>query len=476
MAYVRQRGNQLAIVHGVRDPESKKVEQRILFTLYSKAEALAALGKGEKDGAFRFRSLLERSHPTIRFEWEDIFKGIAANLEVLPETYDSRDTRLRREFRDHLLSFARQLVLADPQTLAASSQLLSEHRKELEYVGHLIDSRLEALDGPEEAEAPEDEGRADHAFSWCFATRDMDVPPDVEEDAAELYEQHEYERANVAFKLLTDAFEDYAEGHNYLGLIALEQGRLEEAIACFRKTMEVGRRALPKRVAKGMWWSDLKTRPYMRGLRNLALALNQAKRYDEALDACEQLVEECHDHVTAAAHRAAVSLNTGHWKEALRAAQYIHLSSPSESVVAAFAAFELARLDEARALFLHAMLNAPRAVGMLMGMNPGRPKSAEEIDAHNTGVSLLLALADYLQKRRPAARRFFSDLWQDERMTKYRKELEDVTRRWRGDREGKDRGAFERMSTLRSWEFAKAECMPAPVVHRREPPSRRVIH
>jgi tetratricopeptide (TPR) repeat protein len=213
----------------------------------------------------------------------------------------------------------------------------------------------------------------------------------------------------------------------------------------------------------------------MRGLRNLALVLNQAKRYDEALLACDQLIEECYDDVTAAAHRAAVYLNTGQWKLALGAAQHIHQLSPSESAVAAFAAFELNRLDDARALFLHAMLNVPRAVGMLVGKGPGCPKSAEEVDAHRTGVSLLLALADYLQKQRLAARRFFNDLWQDERMAKYRKELEDVTRRWREGRAGKDRSAFERMSTLRSWEFAKAECLPAPVVYRRES-SRRVIH
>ena len=45
MAYVRRRGNQLAIVQGERDPQTRKVQQRILFTLYSKPEALEALGK-----------------------------------------------------------------------------------------------------------------------------------------------------------------------------------------------------------------------------------------------------------------------------------------------------------------------------------------------------------------------------------------------------------------------------------------------
>ena len=39
----------------------------------------------------------------------------------------------------------------------------------------------------------------------------------------------------------------------------------------------------PKRIARESWWSDLRTRPYMRGLRNLALTLVQAKRYEEEL-------------------------------------------------------------------------------------------------------------------------------------------------------------------------------------------------
>jgi tetratricopeptide (TPR) repeat protein len=472
MAYVRQRGSQLAIVHGVRDPETKKVEQQILFTVYSKAEALEALGKGEEGGAHRFRSLLESSHPTIRFDWKEIHRGIEANLAILPETYDYRSTRLRGRFREDLLSFARQIILADPEMLVASSRVLSEHRKELEYLRELIDWRLEA---PEE---PEDRWNADNAFYWRFANRGSGVPPDIEEQAAELYEKHEYERATVAFTLLTGAFKDYAEGHNYLGLIALEQEHLDEAIGHFKKTMEVGRSRFPRRIAKNSWWTDHKTRPYMRGLQNLALALNQAKRYDEALAACDRLVEECHDDITAAAHRATAYLNTGRWQQALDGALYLHQISPSESIVAAFAAFELGRHEEARALFLHGALNSPRAVGLLLGARFPRPKDSEEVADHNTGVNLLRTLGDYLEKWRPAARRFFNDLWKGEQVTTYRKELEEVVRRWREDRKGQDRTAYGRMMRLRSWEFAKAEAVPALLrsTPASRPPARRVVH
>lgn len=476
MAYVRQRGNQLAIVHGVRDPETKKVEQQILFTLYSKAEALEALGKGEKDGAFRFRSLIESSHPTLRFDWKEILRSIEANLDVLPETYDYRSARLRSAFREELLGFARQIILADPQMLAASSQLISEHRKELEYLRELIDWRLEA---PKETE---DRWTADNAFYWRFATRGIGVPLDIEEHAAELYEKHEYERAAVAFQVLTAAFEDYAEGHNYLGLIALAQERLDEAIEHFETTMKVGRRLFPKRIDKESWWNDHKTRPYMRGLQNLALALTQAKRYDEALAVCDRLDDECHDDITAASHRATAYLNTRRWQEALDAATHIHLISPSESIVAAFAAFELSKHDEARALFLHAALNSPRAVGMLMGARFPRPKSNQEVEDHNDGVTLLRTLNDYLQKRRPAARRFFSGLWKSAKVTKYRMELEEVEQRWHEDRKGQDRSVHDRMMRLRSWEFAMTEFVnndPFDPIDRLppcRPPALRAVH
>ena len=479
MAYVRQRGNQIAIVHGARNAESKKVEQQILFTLYSKAEALEALGKSDPTTAERFRSLLEQSHPAIRFDWKEIRQGIEATLETLPETYDYRSTRLRGHFREDLLRFAKQLILADPETLASSSQLLSEHRSELEYLRSLIDSRLER---PTEKVT---EWNRDNEFFWRFATRDTQVPPDIEEQAVTYYERREFDRAIVAFKLLTDAFEDYAEGHNYLGLIALDQERLDEAIACFEKTMELGRRLFPKRISKDRWWSDHATRPYMRGLQNLALTLIQAKRYKEALAACDRLEDECQDDVTAAAHRASAFLNLGQFRSALDAALHIIEISPSESSVAAFASFELGLHDDARVWFLHAALNAPRTVAMVIGARLPRLTDHDDAEDHNGGVTLLRALSGYLEKRSPASRRFFAELWKSDQVTTCRKELEEVTRRWRADRSNKDRPAFDRMTRMRSIAFARETAAPmlhvegprlAPSRGRGAPRHSRMVH
>jgi hypothetical protein len=98
MAYVRRRGNQVAIVHGERDPETGQVDQRILFTLYSKAEILEALGRGADGRRERFQRLLEGEHPGICFNWRAIRKALAENKEFLPDLYEYKTTRVNAAF------------------------------------------------------------------------------------------------------------------------------------------------------------------------------------------------------------------------------------------------------------------------------------------------------------------------------------------------------------------------------------------
>lgn len=319
----------------------RPVVQHTLFTLYSKAEVLEALGRGKPGGDWRFRGLLEERYPRIRFDWTKLRRSLEQQLHVLPDLYDYREARLR----DRLIAFAKQLMLADPTELVSSARLIGEHRYELEYVRDLIDWCLQ------HREQERTDWNADNAFYWGFTMRDHKVPPDVEAAAAAYYERGEYERAEVIFGLLVDAFEDYAEGYNYLGLIALRRGKLAEAIERFERTVEVGRRLFPKRVAKSRWWSDLATRPYIRGLSNLALTLVQAGRHVEALAACDRLEHECGEDVRAAAHRATAYLALGEWRLAMEAALHVHRLSPDESLTAALAAFELGELERARAGF-----------------------------------------------------------------------------------------------------------------------------
>jgi len=82
MAYVRRKGNQLAIVHGERDTETRKVEQRVLISLYSNAGALESIGcgSGGEQGALRFQRLLNNEYPGIPFNWDKIQREISNNL------------------------------------------------------------------------------------------------------------------------------------------------------------------------------------------------------------------------------------------------------------------------------------------------------------------------------------------------------------------------------------------------------------
>jgi hypothetical protein len=48
-------------------------------------------------------------------------------------------------------------------------------------------------------------------------------------------------------------------------------------------------------------------------------------------------------------------------------------------------------------------------------------------------------------------------------VSKFRKELECVTRRWREERKNHDRIAYDRMMRLREWEFARQAVDPTTV-------------
>jgi hypothetical protein len=125
MAYVRRRGNQLAIVHGEREPGTGKVQRRTLFTIYSKPEALEILGRGENPGRWDFNRLFQAQFPDVKIDWNDIRGGIEENIEFLPGLHPYQSGRLRGRFREALCAFTKQLMLADPQELMSSAQLIA---------------------------------------------------------------------------------------------------------------------------------------------------------------------------------------------------------------------------------------------------------------------------------------------------------------------------------------------------------------
>lgn len=452
MAYVRRRGNQLAIVHGEREPGTGQVRQRILFTIYSKGEALEILGRAEQQGRVYFEGLFKDQFPDIKVNWKEIRLGIEKNLDAIPDRHEYRSERLRGRFREDLCAFTRQLILADPQDLVSSAHLIQEQRHELEYLADLIRWRLQLR------EQKEDEWNQDNPFFWRFALQGRRVPPDTEEQAAGFYERGEYEKAGAIFQLLIDCFPGYAEGHNYLGLIAYEQRKLEEARGHFEKTIEVGRKLFPARIGKKRFWSDHSTRPYMRGLRNLTLTLNAAANFDEALALCDRLETECGDDFSAGYFRAVISLNTRKWEQSAEFAErYGGDLDPSCGFIEACALFELGRLEEVLPAFLHAALNFPRAARMLFGRRMTAAKSNDEARDHNTGLTLQWNLHAYLKSQPRAAKKFFQVLVLDPRVAKLLDESIAVVRRRHDEHPTGNRSAFDRMQTMHSRMFAVAE-------------------
>jgi tetratricopeptide (TPR) repeat protein len=462
MAYVRRRGNQLAIVHGERDPRTGKVQQRILFTLYSKAEALEVLGRRKKSPIDWFCHLLERQYSDIKFDWKEIRRAIEQNLDALPDLYEYRSERLRSRFRNDLCAFTRALILADPQDLISAAHLIREHRYELEYLADLITWRLKLCD------QKESQWNADNPFYWRLSLRGGEVPSDTEEHAAGFYERGEYEKAEAIFRLLVDCFDRYAEGYNYLGLIALQRWNLDEAIRHFKKTVELGRRLFPARITKKRYWSDLSTRPFMRGLRNLAMALNIAGNFEDALATCDRLADECADEWTATRYRADVYLNTLRWEEAADASQKLlagesaagFFKEPHAGFTAAFALFELGQNEDALRSFLYAALNFPRTARMLVGNGNARglpPKFADEVEDHNAGVFLMRGLHAYLKDQARSSRDFFQRIATDARVAALVDEIVDVVRRWHKQPSAGDHEAFQRMQLMHSREFANSE-------------------
>lgn len=455
MAYVRQRGNQVLIVHGVRDPDTRAVEQRVLFTFYTRAEALDALGRGAPGGAATFHHRMERRYPNHRFDWKAIDAALARLLKALPETSEAGGLE-PEGLHGALAVFARQVVLALGGDASVLTQEASALPAQLGVLREMLDELLAAPSKATSAAGP----------SWLSRLLDSRVPPEVEEQWADALDRGDLARAEAAFTLLTLAFADYAEGHNYLGLIALRRGRNDDAADHFRRAMEVGRAQLPRRVARDRWWADLATRPYMRGLRNLALAQVRGGRYDEALASCDQLESECHDRITATGHRASVWLCTKRWAKAMEAGRFLHEIYPEESLTVALAAFELGEVDEARAHLLRAALAAPRAVAAVLGEPMPAPTGYEEATDHDAGVQMVGALRGFIAVRSAASKRFFRTQWRSDLFEGLRAERAAVAARWAQDRTGRDRAAFDRMQAMQTMAFAR-EVVGLPQERRR---------
>jgi len=446
MAYVRKRGNQLAIVQGERDPESGKVCQRILFTFYSKKEAVAALDDRQSG---LLQGLLECEYPEIRFNWKQIWWGVARNMAALPEEYEYREAEMVKRFRSDLCAFTRQLVLNNPQWLFPSAELLRQHRFELEYLIELIGWRLQLCD------AKPDEFNRDNEFYWRFRLRGREVPVDTEEGISALYDRGDLDRTEAVVRLLVDTFEDDAENHNYLGLTALKRGNLDEAARRFTTMMELARKRLPRRLTPRLFRNNHRGKPYRRGLSNLILTLNRLGQYDKALANADQLERVSGDDAGAEYFRALIHLNRGEFEEAATAARHVRNLWQETSFVAALASFEMGQSEEAVADFLHGACNHPSAALLIAGRRAKKPTTHDEARDWDVGMALLENAGAYLSQKGARGRRFFGSLITNPAVAKLLSDIEETRRQRDQERQGNTRVAWDLLRRMESVKFAQ---------------------
>jgi tetratricopeptide (TPR) repeat protein len=438
----------VAIVHGARDPETRKVEQQILFVVYSRAEAREAIGRGSPGAAEGLQALLARRYPGIRFDWNKLRKGIEEHLEVLPETYKPADSLAPERFQSAMSAFVRELVGCEPYLYPAAIQILKDLRANLGALRDIIDWRLEMpLD---RLRPPRDE------FHWHFFLGGEDVPPQVREHAQDFFERGESDKARAWANLLLGAFPKFADGYNLLGLVDLDRGKPEEAIPWFERTVQIGRSLFPKRLAKSKYWMDLETRPYVRGLRNLSLAFTRAGRYADALAVCDRLEKECGDDFTAVSQRGAVYLNLGRWEDAARESLALQATVPSESFILAFALYEQGRHRESLTTFLHAALNHPSAARTLVGVPSRGADTSREYEDLRVAYDLQDCLGGYMTKHFPRSRNFFRRIVRHAEVAKLLGRVLNLRRRWSKDPQP-DRSLVRELHRMGEVEFARAE-------------------
>lgn len=437
MPFIRAHGQQLALVHGSR--REGKVVQEVLFTLYSKAEAHAAIGPD----AWHFEQMVKGLHPAQQFNWPQLREQIAAQLGTLPDTYDHVDARLRKDFRSALVGFTRQLLLADPQWLDVAGEVIAEHEPEFDYLTKWMAWQLQAA-----KERRDSQFTKDNAFLWRYTSRSSEVPVGAEEEIDGLYERRGFDALIPRAKLLVEAFPNYADGFNVLGLVALDQDRLDDAITYFEQTAEVGRAALPKRVRKDAWWSDHNTRPYMRGLANLARALNRASRFEESLAASDRLAE-CARHDVLDDARSAALLNMARYEDAEATVRVHPGIAPGYQL--AFALLPQHRGAEAWPVLVRAVLHNPRIGQHLLGGRVGPPSSRTEWQDDVTARHLQRDLHVFLPKHRRTINEALKAAIKHPKLAPLIAELHELEG---APRRPDDRATFERLHELRSPEFA----------------------
>jgi tetratricopeptide (TPR) repeat protein len=375
---IQENNNSLSIVATLQS-ETQKMDVPI-FVFLSREELQAASGKGKGFSGMHkeFLSLMQKKWPWLECNWKSIFEELEKKADVLPLRAEHALWRLENPFQTALENFARQILSIPNQLDEESRNLILRHRDSIDFVLHAVDNLLNKASAEKQKTEKKSAKESADPFLWKRILSTETISPELEEQAVELYERGAFDTAWQVFALLVGVFPDYTDGYNFLGLIRMEEERFDEARTFFELAVASGRRKLPNNLLKVDWENGRETEPYLRALRNLALVCERSGRFEQALEVCEHLRNDCQDFDSADSYTATTYLKMGRWNDARAVASRLTEVLPEFGIVAAIAAVQEHKDNEAGLFLEEAAKEAPRIVAECFGIRLPRPKTPED--------------------------------------------------------------------------------------------------
>jgi tetratricopeptide (TPR) repeat protein len=277
MAFFRQRGASLTLIHGVRT--SSGVRQKILHTFASVKELHQLLESG---GWPKFCMSIEQKFPHIVPNWDEI-KRQAVALPSQP-ALDFEPPFNLGKLRSALAFVGRELSHLDTRK-KANLELLLGLGPELKDCALQTSIWMGIASGrtPEQA----------RDFAHLFVP-DPEAIESVLDQARAALDARNWKRAE---RLFTEARERDPFDPDILnseGVGWLDRGQLPQASECFERARALAERQLP-RADRVYSWSNLLVRPFIRASSNLALTCERQKDYAGALELYKECLERCPD-------------------------------------------------------------------------------------------------------------------------------------------------------------------------------------
>ena len=113
---------------------------------------------------------------------------------------------------------------------------------------------------------------------------------DALDQGIDLLEQGNEEEAGRYFFQSIEIDPSYADGYTHLGNIAWRKGDWKQAESLYHRAVEEAEPEV-KDITKGSFWSNLETRPYMRGMHGLGLTAWKQNSFEDAIEIFKRMLE-----------------------------------------------------------------------------------------------------------------------------------------------------------------------------------------